>query len=124
VSLSAAVNGAALVYLSFLPGQAGFYLVGGTSEASPLFSGVVAIADQIAGRRLGWINPALYHLGIGGGGGIVDITKGTNAFLVEDANGSALFSVRGWNAVRGYDMASGLGTVDGFRFAHALGARG
>jgi subtilase family serine protease len=118
------VNGGALVYLSFAPIPAGFYIFGGTSEASPLFSGVVAIADQIAHRRLGTINPAMYRLGIGGGSGIVDITKGTNTFLVEDTNGSALFSVPGWNAVPGYDMASGLGTVDGYRFAHALGAGG
>ena len=101
-------------------GQAGFYIVGGTSEASPLFSGVVAIADQIAHRRLGWINPAMYRLD----SGIVDITRGSNTFLVEAPNGSALFSVPGWNAVHGYDMASGLGTVDGFEFAHALAASG
>jgi subtilase family serine protease len=124
ISLSAAVNGGALIFLSFQPIGAGFFIVGGTSEASPLFSGVVAIADQIAGHRLGTINPAMYGLGIGGGSGIVDITKGTNTFLVQAANGSALFSVRGWNAVRGYDMASGLGTVDGFTFTHALAHRG
>jgi subtilase family serine protease len=124
ISMSAAVNGGAIVYLSFIPGQAGFAIVGGTSEASPLFSGVVAIADQIAGHRLGTINSALYHLGIGGGSGIVDITLGTNTFLVEAPNGSALFTVPGWNAVHGYDMASGLGTVDGFKFTHALAAGG
>jgi subtilase family serine protease len=120
ISLSAAVNGGALVFLSFQPLGPGFYIVGGTSEASPLFSGVVAIADQIAHRRLGWINPAMYRLD----SGIVDITKGSNTFLVEAPNGSALFSVPGWNAVHGYDMASGLGTVDGFTFAHALAAGG
>jgi subtilase family serine protease len=120
ISLSAAVNGGAIVFISFIPGQAGFAIVGGTSEASPLFSGVVAIADQIAHRRLGWINPAMYRLD----SGIVDITRGSNTFLVEAANGSALFSVPGWNAVHGYDMASGLGTVDGFTFAHALAAGG
>ena len=81
---------------------------------------MVAIADQIAHHRLGWINPEMYGLG----SGIVDITKGTNTFLVEAPNGSALFTVPGWNAVHGYDMASGLGTVDGFKFAHALAAGG
>jgi subtilase family serine protease len=120
ISLSAAVNGGALIFLSFQPFGPGFLIVGGTSEASPLFSGVVAIADQIAHRRLGWINPAMYRLD----SGIVDITRGSNTFLVEAPNGSALFSVPGWNAVHGYDMASGLGTVDGFTFAHALAARG
>src|SRR5262249_13314370 len=39
VALSAAVDGAALVYLDAgaAQGPAGFYLIGGTSEASPLF---------------------------------------------------------------------------------------
>jgi subtilase family serine protease len=120
ISLSAAVNGGALVFLSFQPLGAGFYIVGGTSEASPLFSGVVAIADQIAHHRLGWINPEMYRLD----SGIVDITTGTNTFLVEAPNGSAQFTVPGWNAVHGYDMASGLGTVDGFKFAHALASGG
>jgi subtilase family serine protease len=37
--------------------------VGDTSEATPIFAGVVALADQLAGHRLGWINPDLYALG-------------------------------------------------------------
>src|SRR5207237_6825060 len=52
ISLSAAVDGAALVYLSFIPGQDGYYLVGGTSEATPEFAGIVAMATQVAGHRL------------------------------------------------------------------------
>ena len=38
------------------------YRIGGTSVASPLFAGVMAIADQSAGRPLGFVNPALYEL--------------------------------------------------------------
>jgi subtilase family serine protease len=38
-------------------GPAGFYLIGGTSEATPEFAGIVAIADQVAGHGLGLINP-------------------------------------------------------------------
>jgi subtilase family serine protease len=123
ISMSAAVNGSALTFWSFQPFGPGFSLLAGTSEASPLFAGLVAVADQTAGHRLGLLNPALYRLGIGGGSGIVDVTKGTNTFLVEDSNGGALFSVPGWNARRGYDMASGLGTVDGYRIVHALAGR-
>ena len=57
--MSAAVDGSALVYLDASAGQgpAGYYLVGGTSEASPEFAGIVAIADQVAGHGLGLINP-------------------------------------------------------------------
>ena len=62
--MSAAVNGAAWIYLSFAGfGGPGWDLVGGTSEASPIFSGIVALTDQVAGHRLGLINPALYLLG-------------------------------------------------------------
>jgi hypothetical protein len=36
------------------------YRIGGTSVASPLMAGVVARADQLAGRSLGFLNPKLY----------------------------------------------------------------
>ncbi len=38
------------------------YRIGGTSVASPLMAGVIARADQTAGRSLGFLNPALYSL--------------------------------------------------------------
>jgi subtilase family serine protease len=112
VSLSAAVDGSALVYMSFggLPGPA-FYLVGGTSEATPLFAGIVAIADQVAGHDLGLLNPALYSLAASNAPGIVDITTGNNTVTFTQ-NGN-LYTVPGFAAVTGYDLASGLGTVDG-----------
>ena len=123
IGLSAAVDGGVLVYLSFPGLDPGYYIVGGTSDASPLFSGVVAIADQIAGHRLGWINPRLYALGTNASKGIVDVTIGNNTFTLLDDNGNPVFTVPGYQAVKGYDMASGLGTVDALRFTHALAGR-
>jgi subtilase family serine protease len=123
ISLSAAVDGGVLVYLSFPGLDPGYYIVGGTSEASPLFAGVVAIADQIAGHRLGWINPRLYALGTNASRGIVDVTIGNNTFTLLDDDGNPVFTVPGFQAVKGYDMASGLGTVDALRFTHALAGR-
>ena len=38
------------------------YRIGGTSVASPLFAGTVAVADQVAGAPLGFLDPALYAL--------------------------------------------------------------
>lgn len=38
------------------------YRIGGTSVASPLFAGVIARADQLAGHALGFLNPELYSL--------------------------------------------------------------
>jgi len=37
----------------------GEYRVGGTSMASPLFAGVMALADQRAGKSLGFVNPEI-----------------------------------------------------------------
>jgi subtilase family serine protease len=120
ISMSAAVDGAALVYLDKAAGfgPAGFYLVGGTSEASPLFSGVVAIADQYAGHGLGLLNPALYKMEAAHAPGIVDVTAGTNT--VTFPQGGTDHTVLGFDAVKGYDLASGLGTVDAALFVPEL----
>jgi subtilase family serine protease len=42
------------------------YRIGGTSLASPLLAGVMAVADQAARGSLGFVNPLLYHLDAGG----------------------------------------------------------
>ena len=118
--MSAAVSGAAWIYLSFAGfGGPGWDLVGGTSEASPIFSGIVALADQLAGHRLGLINPALYLLGALSQHtklptGLVDITTGNNSFG----------GVTGYKATTGYDLASGWGTIDAYKFVHALARLG
>lgn len=52
-----------LVYLSFPGATAGFYYIGGTSEGSPQWAGLIAVADQMAGHAIGFINPSLYALG-------------------------------------------------------------
>jgi subtilase family serine protease len=120
ISMSAAVNGGCWVYMSFAgietPGVSdpGWYIFGGTSEATPIFSGIVALADQVAGHRLGLINPALYALGAasahGVNTGLVDITSGNNSFA----------GVTGFNAGPGYDLASGWGTINAARFVPVL----
>ena len=115
ISMSAAVDGGCWVYWSFAgTGGAGWYIIGGTSEASPIFSGIVALADQVAGHRLGLLNPALYALGAASrhvpATGVVDITAGNNSFA----------GVTGYNAASGYDLASGWGTINAARFVPAL----
>jgi subtilase family serine protease len=110
VSLSAAEDGGALVYESFPGIQSDFYVVGGTSEATPLFAGVVAVADQAAGRHLGLLNNDLYKLAAEHAAGIVDITVGNNTVTFQQ-NGETV-TVPGYAAAEGYDLASGLGTID------------
>lgn len=115
ISMSAAVDGAAWTYESYVPAQAGWHLTGGTSEASPLFSGVVALADQAAGHRLGQINWRLYGMSMlpSDWSGITDVTTGDNGWN----------NVQGYQATKGYDLASGLGTVDAAKFVHMLAGR-
>ena len=118
ISMSAAVNGAAWIYTSFGGVSVGWHLVGGTSEASPIFSGIVALADQVAHHRLGLLNPGLYVMGAlsqhVGGTGIVDLTSGNNSFA----------DVTGFDAGTGYDLASGWGTIDAAKFVPALARLG
>ena len=35
---------------------------GGTSASAPIWAGIIALADQDAGRRLGFVNPAIYQI--------------------------------------------------------------
>ncbi len=126
ISMSAAVNGGVLVFTSYpstVPGEPPpftFSVVGGTSEATPLFAGVVALADQVAGHPLGLINPRLYALEHVPNNGIVNITKGNNGFTLFSEEGLPVLTIPGYEAHVGYNMATGLGTVDAPAFVHAL----
>jgi subtilase family serine protease len=120
ISMSAAVDGGCWVYYTFVNPASPWHIFGGTSEASPIFSGIVALADQVAGRRLGNINGALYQLGRASqkphwpfDTGLVDITIGDNSFA----------GVTGFPATTGYDLASGWGTIDAATFVPALAQR-
>jgi len=136
ISMSAAVDGAVITFSSY-PNPNGpnptapnprFHLVGGTSEASPLFAGIVALADQMAGRRLGFLNQRLYEMGADHAPGIVDVTSGNNSFTFCDANCGTPqehdTTVVGFTAGPGFDLASGWGTVDAARFVPELARRG
>jgi subtilase family serine protease len=118
ISMSAACNGGVDAYQSFQGQAAGWYPVCGTSEATPLFAGVVALADQVAGHPLGVINPALYSLSASGAPGIVDVTSGDNSVSFTQAH--TLQTVTGFSARPGYDLASGVGTVDAKSFVPEL----
>ncbi|WP_236573755.1 S53 family peptidase [Streptomyces sp. GS7] len=119
VSMSAAMNGSPWVYSSYDPKRVGWDVCYGTSAASPLFAGIVALADQVAGHRLGDIHQALYSLSAQSSrnpsAGIVDVKDGTS---------SSYAGVTGYTAVKGYDMATGVGTIDAARFVPALAKKG
>ena len=98
----------------------GWEIICGTSEATPLFAGVIALADQVAGRSLGPINADLYKMASTSKSGIVDITRGNNTVTFHQ-NGTT-YTVRGWVAVPGYDLSSGLGTINASVFVPRLAA--
>ncbi len=127
VSMTAAVNGGANVYWSFDASALGFPstpvwgIVGGTSEATPMFAGLVAVADQAAGHDLGLLNPRLYAIGDGSNSGLDDVTLGnTDVSWTNPATDPfpGPQSVTGYAAVPGYDLATGLGTPDGVGFVN------
>jgi subtilase family serine protease len=101
------INSGILIYISALASVGmppGYYLVGGTSEGSPAWAGIVADLNQYVGHPLGFLNPALYALG---GSGLFhdfghDITVGNNSFA----------GVPGYDATVGWDLASGWGTPE------------
>jgi subtilase family serine protease len=110
VAYSAAVLHGALTWLD-IPGPAldgsedltGMYLFGGTSAGSPQWAAIVAIADQKGGKRLGFINAALYlYKAIPLMYGILfhDITIGNNSIP----------TIQGFNAGKGWDATTGMGS--------------
>jgi subtilase family serine protease len=118
ISMSAACNGAADMYQSFAGQPAGWYPTCGTSEATPEFAGIVALADQVAGHPLGLINPYLYQLSARHAPGIVDVVTGDST--VTFRQGGRLHTVPGYRARPGYDLATGVGTVNAPEFVREL----
>jgi subtilase family serine protease len=84
---------------------------GGTSFAAPRWAGFLALVNQqsVANGRgtVGFINPALYNLGISSSytGAFHDITSGSNPPAAGDGSG--------FGAVPGYDLVTGWGSPAG-----------
>jgi subtilase family serine protease len=114
VAFQASSRTAPLVYATF-DGDGGWFLVGGTSCSSPEFSGLVAIADQIAGHGLGQINPTLYTLAS-------SPNYGTYFYDVTTGNNQADPDVPGYPATTGWDPVTGLGTPNAATLVPALAA--
>lgn len=87
----------------------------GTSQASPTFAGVLALATQLRGADLGTVNPALAAIGPRGtAAGIVDVPAGYT---------DSAYGVTGYSTGPGYDIASGWGTIYAPAFVPALVAQ-
>jgi subtilase family serine protease len=94
--------------------------IGGTSLATPLVAGVMALADQRSGRPHGFINPALYRLR--GTSALNDVTGGHRSLAVlRNAlapDGSIVTRLRSLDrdsslaAGPGWDPVTGLGSLN------------
>lgn len=95
---------------------------GGTSGASPLFAGIVALLNEylvangtLGAPGLGNINPALYRLAQSVPAAFHDITTGNNAVPCVQSTTGCVDGTAGFSAGPGYDLATGLGSVDAFQ---------
>jgi hypothetical protein len=98
-----------------------FYLtgIGGTSASAPAFAGMLALVKQKTGSRLGQVDDVLYDLAKTRYSAVFhDITAGDNSVNCQIVNGGCgetyggYYFMSGYNAAVGYDMASGLGSVN------------
>ena len=95
IALQASALTGVLVYDSY---DGGWFVVGGTSASSPQWAGIAAMADQIAGHDLGFLNPALYAIAndpVKYAADFYDVTRNSNGQ---------------WPASAGWDAVTGLGT--------------
>jgi len=107
VALAAAGHDGYLVVIGHSAVAQGLFAVAGTSASAPAFAGLMALVVQRAGGPQGNANPTLYQLarsqyGSAGPAVFHDITVGTNS--VPGVPGAA--------AGPGYDLVTGLGSVD------------
>ena len=111
VAYQASGETAPLVYLTAY----GWFTVEGTSCGAPQWAGLVAIADQISGTDLGFINPGLYRIGSDPtryAADFFDVTTGNN--------GAFAPTIPGYSASQGWDAVSGLGTPNAANLAPDL----
>jgi len=97
--------------------------VGGTSASSPAFAGVLAVLNQFLVQNkvqskagLGNINPKLYTMAGSNPGAFHDVTAGNNMVPCQSGTPDCVNGTFGYSAGKGYDLVTGLGSVDGYNF--------
>ena len=125
VSMSGACTSPVFTYQSFPQADTptGWYPACGTSEATPEFAGIVALADQVAGHALGLINPTLYKLSAEKAPGIVPVTSGNNTVTFVQGSPAKTYTIKGFSARAGYSLVDGVGTVNAWYLANELAGK-
>jgi len=87
---------------------------GGTAAAASAVAGIFALVEQSTGSRLGLVNPTLYKLFTAAPAAFHDITTGNNSVSCTLGSPScgANGYLEGYNAGTGYDLTTGLGSLD------------
>ena len=95
-------------------------VVGGTSAGTPTFAGIVVLINQLTNSRQGNINPLLYQLYSVTPAAFHDVTQGGNevpcVLSTADCSSSGFL---GYAAGPGYDLATGLGSIDALKLLTA-----
>jgi subtilase family serine protease len=103
--------------------------VGGTSVSTQVFAGVMALLDQKAEDKQGLVNPALYALAAGAGNTCPSVANPAGSCIFYDVTTDTIAMpclqntpncfvnteigvLPGYNADTGYDLATGLGTMN------------
>jgi subtilase family serine protease len=89
--------------------------IGGTSAAAPAFAGMLALVEQKTGSRLGQADYVLYQLAKSKYAKVFhDATTGDNSVVCASGTPNCADNgfLTGYDAGTGYDLASGLGSVD------------
>jgi trimeric autotransporter adhesin len=100
------------------PGEFYIYGVGGTSASAPAFAGILALIKSATGQRQGQADHVLYNLARTHPSVFHDITTGNNSVPCANGtpdcakNAAGYYFETGYNAGVGYDLATGLGSVD------------
>lgn len=105
--------------------EGALYLVGGTSASTPSFAGLMAIINQYTHASNGNPNGKLYALAAQAPSVFHDVTTGSNQVpcaggtpnCSAGAPSSNLGKMTGYSAGVGYDLATGLGSVDAYALA-------
>jgi len=116
ISLSAAFHDG---YLTYYGGE--YYINEGTSAGAPTLAGIVAILNQYWAARgqvtfgQGNIDPNLYRMAQSAPSAFHDITAGNNIVPCQTGTAGCTSGSYGYSAGAGYDMVTGLGSVDANR---------
>jgi uncharacterized protein (TIGR03437 family) len=93
----------------------------GTSAGSPAFAGILALLTDslqkqkvLAQPGLGNVNPTLYRLARGTTDVFHDIVDGDNKIACVQSSPSCVDGMLGYSAAPGFDLATGLGTIDAY----------